>query len=513
MSKKIIVFDCNTGKKYSATIDDTSTPISLISSMQKKQQIMKCNKDDETFGYSLFHGSTGRQIENNQILSCVCSENDTLNLTIDTNKANLFPLSLAYKAGIYSLAVVAYFLINLLLAELLNIRTGWLINLLIIIYIPRKIISSIEKNKYIQKSEQGELNKYFKPMAKSTVRTNSIVKNNATTNGNGIAVAQKDADLNNKENESKGLDENNEVNIIKPEYYFNNIVEFMLYCKEVKGSGKEVVWLKGDKYEKAFNDIYNAFERKKFGEVIYLGEKCFEINPVAISVRFEMCEAYLALGKLEGAEKVLNDMRRYMATDYDIAHFYRKWGYILCEKKKWKAAAACYKYSLKFENSSNALMELAYIEQQGHSSKINSEMVEDIIIDNNIPLIKAEDILSLEDLDRQSDEQEEINQEKEVQEEIKQEEETQEEIKRTEEKQEENKTAVEEKPDDKYTEDNEDIKNDIEVTGCITENSAKSVDNLEKQSTSSLPKAMFCRKCGAKLIEGSMFCNKCGTKI
>ena len=38
-------------------------------------------------------------------------------------------------------------------------------------------------------------------------------------------------------------------------FYFDNLIEYVIYTREAKETGKEVVWLKGDKYKKAFNDI------------------------------------------------------------------------------------------------------------------------------------------------------------------------------------------------------------------------------------------------------------------
>ena len=35
----------------------------------------------------------------------------------------------------------------------------------------------------------------------------------------------------------------------------------------------------------------------------------------------------------------------------------------------------------------------------------------------------------------------------------------------------------------------------------------------QEEQTMSVPKILFCRKCGAKLQDGSLFCNKCATKI
>lgn len=49
----------------------------------------------------------------------------------------------------------------------------------------------------------------------------------------------------------------------------------------------------------------------------------------------------------------------------------------------------------------------------------------------------------------------------------------------------------------------------IKAESVEIETKAEVIDKPSNQ----MPTVMFCRKCGAKLIEGSLFCNKCGTKV
>ena len=484
------------------TINEKQKAKKIISQFIRNNRIKKELYTVTAFGYKLVDARTGEDIDNNDCVYDSTGRNKFFLLPDERTIVNTRRIIWAVPCAVaFTLVRQAIQATGIILG---GIPTAILA---LIAFSPVGIISKKIKNKIISQN--------------SFLIDNYIIKSKISNNKQTVRPEKasfektNQAENNNQSNHSQNdLTKAEEMEETEHGFYFNNIVEFMLYCNEAKSVGKEIVWLKGDKYEKAFNDIYSAFERKKYGEVIYLGEKCFNINPVAISVRFEMCEAYLALGKPEYAEKTLIDMQRYMVTNYDVAHFYRKWGYILCEKKNWKAAAACYNYSLQFDSNPNAVMELAYIKQQGYSGDIRPEMIEDIFIENNIPLIKEEDIVSLDDLESQSNEQTDDIQEADNN--ISEENGTEKDVEENKEITSNNTVNVEEK-EEKTVEVKPEIDEVKEIKTVEVEDSdksnAESDDSIEKAPITPLPKVLFCRKCGAKLIDGSAFCNKCGTKI
>ena len=80
--------------------------------------------------------------------------------------------------------------------------------------------------------------------------------------------------------------------------------------------------------------------------------------------------------------------------------------------------------------------------------------------------------------------------------------------------QEEVQNISEERNIDKYSDEDEEKTNlEADAADDCVENSADSAENPEESLLSDSPKALFCRRCGAKLIDGGSFCNKCGTKI
>ena len=48
----------------------------------------------------------------------------------------------------------------------------------------------------------------------------------------------------------------------------------------------------------------------------------------------------------------------------------------------------------------------------------------------------------------------------------------------------------------------------LEERGLLKDN-----NYIEVEQPAKVDKICFCRKCGAKLIEGSLFCSKCGTEV
>ena len=130
-------------------------------------------------------------------------------------------------------------------------------------------------------------------------------------------------------------------------YYFENPLELaiygMLYAKD-----KNVRWLSGDNYLVEYQKGYQLFEQGRYNKAIEAYKKSLELNPIGLSARFEICEAYLAMGNFPAARNTLLEMKDFLIEEKCIARFYRRMGYIEIKEENYKVAAACYQYSRKF---------------------------------------------------------------------------------------------------------------------------------------------------------------------
>ncbi len=147
-------------------------------------------------------------------------------------------------------------------------------------------------------------------------------------------------------------------------YYFENPIEFAVYCK-LYANGRNIIWVSGDEYLKEYQKGYQLFEQGQFSKAIEVYKNCLKLNPIGVSARFEMCEAYLQLHKLSNAKNTLLKMKDYLVKEKSIAKFYRRMGFIEIENGNYKVAASCYQYSLKFENHPSVMQELMYIKSKG----------------------------------------------------------------------------------------------------------------------------------------------------
>lgn len=144
------------------------------------------------------------------------------------------------------------------------------------------------------------------------------------------------------------------------EYYFENAEEFTTYG-EMYGGEKNVIWVSEEKYLEKYQKGFNLFETGRYGEAIEILKESLILNPIGISARFEMCECYIQLHDLLTAKNILLEMKDYLTNDAAIAKFYRRLGFIETELKNFDASAACYFYSVKFENHPSVMNELQYI--------------------------------------------------------------------------------------------------------------------------------------------------------
>lgn len=385
------------------TITDKQTTKDIIGKVVKKLDLTKYSRTNQTKGYKLINTRTAEIIDNNSVLFSML-ENEFF--IIPDEKS----VSSESKNALIGLTLIVMPIVYVILIWTGRFgMIGWGIAagiLFLMLYVIPSVVSNREKKKMSAQNVQT-IDSFMMWRNTSCNRVANVSK--LTVNNEKSARQQiKDPNTNNyqqsniKEKENTMLESNGEFKKTN-EFYFDNVFEFIAYKRE--NDARDIVWLKGDKYEIAYNNIIKAFEREKYGEVIYLGRKCFDINPVAINVRFKMAEAYMAFEKLDDAGCTLIEMSKYITNKSDIADFYRKLGYIACEKKNWEFATACYRYSMIFESESDAVMALNNIQHQGYSTEINLSKIEEILTKSGIPIIKSDRIITLDDIDNTSKEE------------------------------------------------------------------------------------------------------------
>lgn len=170
-------------------------------------------------------------------------------------------------------------------------------------------------------------------------------------------------------------------------YYFADLPEFVIYCKTYD-NGKNVKWLRGDDYTKEFQKGYQLFEQNQFSKAIEAFNNSLKLNPIGLAARFEICESYLGLHQFSAAKHTLLDMKNYLLEDKNIAKFYRRMGYIEIEEGNFQCAAACYQYSLKFENHPTIVQELAYIRSKAGGVDMSGNP-ETILRKAGLPILTA----------------------------------------------------------------------------------------------------------------------------
>ena len=171
-------------------------------------------------------------------------------------------------------------------------------------------------------------------------------------------------------------------------YYFENALELAIYGKLHSNDigGGTVYWLEGNDYLEQFKKGYQLFERGKYAQAIDEYRKCLNLNPIGISARFEMCEAYIKMRDWNAARKALLDMKDYLIDEKQIARFYRRLGFMETEKGNYKLAAACFNYSLNYEKHPAVAQELQYIKSKGGFGAANGNP-ETVITNASLPLL------------------------------------------------------------------------------------------------------------------------------
>ena len=170
------------------------------------------------------------------------------------------------------------------------------------------------------------------------------------------------------------------------DYYFENPMEFAIYCK-LHDTGKKIIWISGDKYIELYKQGYQLFECGQYVKAINVFKECLKLNPIGISARFELVQCYIRTKQLSFARKSLYEMKEYLYDDINKARFYRRVGYIAIDEESYKEAYACYKYSLNYENNPLATQEIEYIEEKAGKGVRNIQ-IEATLTEFGIPLLQ-----------------------------------------------------------------------------------------------------------------------------
>ncbi len=181
---------------------------------------------------------------------------------------------------------------------------------------------------------------------------------------------------------------NKESNSTEPiGFYFENVLELAIYGK-LFSNGRTVNWISAKNYLEQYQKGYQLYEKRKYAQAIEEYRKCFELNPIGISARFEICEAYMRLKDWNSAKKTLLDMQNILVYDEKtIARFYRRFGFMEVEKGNYSLAAACYLYSKKFEDHPSLANELLYVRSKGGAAVLTSNP-ERVLSSAGVPILK-----------------------------------------------------------------------------------------------------------------------------
>ncbi len=172
-------------------------------------------------------------------------------------------------------------------------------------------------------------------------------------------------------------------------FYFENIDEFLVFCY-IHKPNRTINWLKGDDYLTLYNEGYQLVENKQYIRAIQTYLKCFTINPIALSARFEIAVCCTQLKQYAIAKQVLMETVPYLLKKESIATFYRHLGFIAIEELRYDVAFACLKYSLIFDYHEVAQHELEYIKLNRNESYEDID-IEKAMNDVKVPVITMEE--------------------------------------------------------------------------------------------------------------------------
>jgi len=153
-------------------------------------------------------------------------------------------------------------------------------------------------------------------------------------------------------------------------YSFENLEEFLFFIARDKEQRKtttvpekNIAWLNTQASAISRMQAFALIELGRYDEAIAVLRQALNTsNPIGISLRFELVEAYLKNNQLHLAENELALLSTMVVSLPCIAKYYRRLGYCMIEQEKFLDARACLLYSLCFEKNEKALGELAYLD-------------------------------------------------------------------------------------------------------------------------------------------------------
>ena len=176
---------------------------------------------------------------------------------------------------------------------------------------------------------------------------------------------------------------------------FENIQEFMVFVAHHKDIS--IKWSKNAEPESLFKVSQMLLDGEMYICAVNRLMKIFDYNPLALSARFELINAYIALAhnrfmmknskELQLAKTLLLDLSDYIKNPVLVALFYRRLGYIFVEENKPDVGLACNIFSLKYDENDNATGEIEYIKNEFKLSIKDGEVTE-LLKKNNVPLIE-----------------------------------------------------------------------------------------------------------------------------
>ena len=171
-------------------------------------------------------------------------------------------------------------------------------------------------------------------------------------------------------------------------HYFTNTLEEILF-NEYIGAEKSIRYIPDNQ---PLLDLYYIYgflllEYNQLDKSEKYLKKALRINPVSARIILELSEIYkIHTYTLNKLFIFTSDALKYAYYPNDIARCYRNLGYYYIEENQMETALALFKYSMNYEMSPLAYVEINYIQSKNPDLKLTSRECEEIIKNKNIQL-------------------------------------------------------------------------------------------------------------------------------
>ena len=171
-------------------------------------------------------------------------------------------------------------------------------------------------------------------------------------------------------------------------HFFTNTLEEILF-NEYIGAKKSIRYIPDNQ---PLLDLYYIYgflllEDKQLDKSEKYLKKALRINPVSARIILELGEIYkIHTYTLNKFFIFTSDALKYAYYPNDIARGYRNLGYYYIEENQMETALALFKYSMNYEMSPLAYVEINYIQSKNPDLKLTSGECEEIIKNKNIQL-------------------------------------------------------------------------------------------------------------------------------